>query len=80
MGETRFRVTRQTPEQAAELRRLLDAKRLSGWDQGRLRALAQHAPQREHQEALEKLGRMADSRKAKRARQASGDGPSLLGD
>jgi hypothetical protein len=79
MAEVSSRVIRQqTEEQRAELRRLLDAPKLSQWDQGRLRALAQRAPDREHREALNKLERIADNRRAKR--EASGDNlPSVLG-
>jgi hypothetical protein len=67
--EDGMRVVRQTEEQKQELRRLLDAPKLSQYDQGRMRALAQRAPEREHREALNKLERMADNRRAKREQQ-----------
>jgi hypothetical protein len=74
MAEVHSRVIRQTEEQKQELRRLLDAPKLSQWDQGRLRALAQRAPEREHREALNKLQRMADKRRAKREANAGQQG------
>jgi hypothetical protein len=75
MAEMSSRVVRQqTEEQRAELRRLLDAPKLTQWDQGRLRALAQRAPEREHREALAKLERIADNRRAKREGNQAGSG------
>jgi hypothetical protein len=72
--EVQFRQVRQTEAQAVELRRLLDSKKLTDWDQGKLRALALHAPMAEHQEATSKLQRMADKRREKaKAGKQSGD-------
>jgi hypothetical protein len=77
--EGRARVIRQTEEQKQELRRLLDARKLSALDQGKLRALAQHAPAREHQEALDKLQRIADRRRARRESQPGDADKSVAG-
>jgi hypothetical protein len=85
MAEVVLRVVRQTEAQAAELRVLLDSPNLSAWDRGRLRALGQLAPEREHQAVLHKLAALADrdaKAKAKKAAAKQGDDDgfkSLLG-
>ncbi len=67
MTEVKMRFVRQTQAQAAELRQLLDAPKLSAWDRGRMMALATCAPEQQHQEALAKLEKARLKREAKRA-------------